>query len=67
MEKKKYIKPQNETFLFSAESLMLTASPGVSSGEFDPSTEEIGTREQSGFVDSNFGSDDELHRSIWGD
>lgn len=66
MEKKKYIKPQNETFLFSAESLMITASPGVSNGELDPS-EEIGTREQSGFVDSKFGSDDELHRSIWGD
>ena len=67
MEKKKYIKPQNETFLFSAESLMITASPGVSNGEFDPSTEEIGTRELSGFIDSKFGSDDELHRSIWGD
>lgn len=43
--KKKYLKPKTFTQRLKLESFMLTASPGVSDDEFDPS-EGVGAKEK---------------------
>ena len=45
MEKKQYIQPNAEIVRFKQESLMITASPGVSNEEFDPDKDEVGAKE----------------------
>ena len=40
MEKKKYVKPSTENYRLLPESLMITASPGVSDDEFDPANDD---------------------------
>ena len=44
MKKKIYSRPHTEIIRTSHGSLLITASPGVSNGEFDPGNDEIGTR-----------------------
>ena len=45
MKKKRYIIPSIENFYFSIESLMITASPGITNDEFDPENDEVGAKE----------------------
>ena len=46
MKKKKYIVPAIENHILPMESLMITASPGVSNEEFDPDSDEVGAKEK---------------------
>lgn len=45
MKKKKYIVPAIENHILPMESLMMTASPGVSNEEFDPANDKVGAKE----------------------
>lgn len=56
MKKKEYIKPQTESIHLSLENLMITASPGVSNEEFDPSTDEIGAKQGTFFDNEDWPS-----------
>ena len=49
MKKKIYIIPSIENFYFSIESLMITASPGITNDEFDPENDEVGAKEGPSF------------------
>ena len=62
MKKKKYIVPSAESHIFSTESLMSTASPGVSNDVFDPGNDEIGAKENPFFEASEY-----PHYSPWED
>ena len=61
MKKKIYIIPSTEHHSFPTESLMITASPGVSNEEFDPGSDEIGAKEENSF-DTEY-----PHHSLWED
>ncbi len=62
MKKKKYIVPAIENHILPMESLMITASPGVSNEEFDPAHDEIGAKEN-----PFLGPSELPHYSTWDD
>jgi hypothetical protein len=51
MKKKEYVTPEIFCCVLRAEGLLITASPGISDGEFDPDNDEIGAKPAYEFED----------------
>jgi hypothetical protein len=51
MKKKEYVTPEIFLCVLRAEGLLITASPGISDGEFDPDNDEIGAKPAYEFED----------------
>ena len=64
MENKKYITPAIKVVRMNSENIMLTASPGVSDGEWDP-TEPIDAKENGAFEEET--DDDFPNHGSWGE
>ena len=64
MKKKVYSKPQTEIIRASHESLLITASPGVSNEVFDPNDDEIAAKED---PFDNEGDSWRQTKSLWND
>lgn len=63
MNKKQYIAPKITSITWSAESLMITASPGVGGG-YNPG-EEIGSRKQGPFEENSGSNIWDKQNSLW--
>ena len=63
MNKKYYIAPKTKSITWSAESLMLVASPGVGGGY--NSGEEIGSRKQGPFEENSGSNIWDKQNSLW--
>lgn len=51
MKKKEYVTPEIFCCVLRTEGLLITASPGISDGEFDPDNDEIGAKPAYEFED----------------